>query len=133
MKKQIIITCLLAVFTLGITACNKTSNQEKETPKQEAAATTETAEEAPKSEHKHEEGHVCDPEACKKHNHGEGHVCDPENCKHKDGHAHAKEGETETAEASAQAAYICPMKCEGSASSEAGKCPVCKMELEKAE
>jgi len=28
-------------------------------------------------------------------------------------------------------AYICPMKCEGSASDKPGKCPVCDMELEK--
>jgi hypothetical protein len=27
--------------------------------------------------------------------------------------------------------YICPMKCEGSASNQPGKCPVCEMELEK--
>jgi len=26
-------------------------------------------------------------------------------------------------------AYICPMHCEGSGSTEAGKCPVCKMDL----
>ena len=46
---------------------------------------------------------------------------------------------TETAEttstpdtaATAQLAYICPMKCEGSASHEPGKCPVCAMELVK--
>lgn len=28
------------------------------------------------------------------------------------------------------AAYICPMGCEGSASNEPGKCPVCDMALE---
>ncbi len=28
-------------------------------------------------------------------------------------------------------AYVCPMKCEGSASNEPGKCPVCKMDLVK--
>lgn len=28
------------------------------------------------------------------------------------------------------AAYICPMRCEGSASSKPGKCPVCDMALE---
>lgn len=28
-------------------------------------------------------------------------------------------------------AYICPMKCEGSASDQPGKCPVCQMDLEK--
>lgn len=28
-------------------------------------------------------------------------------------------------------AYICPMKCEGSASDQPGKCPVCDMDLEK--
>ena len=26
-------------------------------------------------------------------------------------------------------AYICPMHCKGSGSAEAGKCPVCKMDL----
>lgn len=30
-----------------------------------------------------------------------------------------------------QLAYICPMKCEGSASHEPGKCPVCTMDLVK--
>ncbi|WP_207433635.1 heavy metal-binding domain-containing protein [Sabulibacter ruber] len=30
-----------------------------------------------------------------------------------------------------QLAYICPMECEGSASMEPGKCPVCGMDLEK--
>ncbi|MFC6996452.1 heavy metal-binding domain-containing protein [Rufibacter roseus] len=33
--------------------------------------------------------------------------------------------------ATEQMAYICPMKCEGSASMEPGKCPVCGMDLEK--
>ncbi|WBA41048.1 heavy metal-binding domain-containing protein [Hymenobacter canadensis] len=33
----------------------------------------------------------------------------------------------------AAAAYICPMKCEGSASDKPGKCPVCEMALEPAE
>lgn len=28
------------------------------------------------------------------------------------------------------AAYLCPMGCEGSASNEPGKCPVCGMDLE---
>lgn len=36
-------------------------------------------------------------------------------------------GTTETA----QLAYICPMKCEGSASHTPGKCPVCSMDLIK--
>lgn len=31
----------------------------------------------------------------------------------------------------AQLAYICPMECEGSASNEPGKCPVCAMDLVK--
>ena len=31
----------------------------------------------------------------------------------------------------AQFAYICPMKCEGSASNTPGKCPVCTMDLVK--
>ncbi|MBC8082599.1 MAG: hypothetical protein H7Z21_05250 [Hymenobacter sp.] len=30
----------------------------------------------------------------------------------------------------AAAAYICPMGCEGSASNQPGKCPVCEMTLE---
>ena len=30
----------------------------------------------------------------------------------------------------ATAAYVCPMGCEGSASNQPGKCPVCEMELE---
>jgi uncharacterized protein (DUF305 family) len=29
------------------------------------------------------------------------------------------------------AAYECPMKCEGSASAQPGKCPVCNMDLVK--
>ncbi|WP_375435272.1 heavy metal-binding domain-containing protein [uncultured Hymenobacter sp.] len=29
------------------------------------------------------------------------------------------------------AAYVCPMGCEGSASNEPGKCPVCAMTLER--
>lgn len=32
---------------------------------------------------------------------------------------------------SQQLAYICPMKCEGSASDKPGKCPVCGMDLER--
>ncbi|GGK88851.1 hypothetical protein GCM10011405_40690 [Rufibacter glacialis] len=36
-----------------------------------------------------------------------------------------------TATQAGQMAYICPMQCEGSASMEPGKCPVCKMDLEK--
>jgi len=42
--------------------------------------------------------------------------------------------ETSTAPDSAstaQFAYICSMKCEGSASHEPGKCPVCSMDLVK--
>ena len=31
--------------------------------------------------------------------------------------------------ASVATSYICPMKCEGSASDKPGKCPVCKMDL----
>ncbi|MDQ3291230.1 MAG: hypothetical protein M3Q05_08070 [Bacteroidota bacterium] len=50
-----------------------------------------------------------------------------------------KNSVTETTEASAtpdsastvQLAYICPMKCEGSASNTPGKCPVCTMDLVK--
>ncbi len=34
-------------------------------------------------------------------------------------------------EQTAQLAYICPMECEGSASNEPGKCPVCAMDLVK--
>ncbi len=38
----------------------------------------------------------------------------------------------DTTRAAAQnAAYICPMKCEGSASDQPGKCPVCGMDLVK--
>jgi hypothetical protein len=36
-----------------------------------------------------------------------------------------------SAEATATLAYICPMECEGSASNEPGKCPVCSMDLVK--
>ncbi|GAA4309550.1 heavy metal-binding domain-containing protein [Nibribacter koreensis] len=36
-----------------------------------------------------------------------------------------------TATSTKQMAYICPMNCKGSASMEPGKCPVCKMNLEK--
>lgn len=39
----------------------------------------------------------------------------------------AKNGGAKTA----RAAYICPMKCEGSASDKPGKCPVCGMDLVK--
>ncbi|PSR55209.1 hypothetical protein AHMF7605_17695 [Adhaeribacter arboris] len=50
-----------------------------------------------------------------------------------------KSSATEAAETStvpdsastAQFAYICPMKCEGSASNTPGKCPVCTMDLVK--
>ncbi|KAA5545048.1 heavy metal-binding domain-containing protein [Adhaeribacter rhizoryzae] len=35
------------------------------------------------------------------------------------------------AKQTAQLAYICPMECEGSASNEPGKCPVCAMDLVK--
>jgi len=38
---------------------------------------------------------------------------------------------TNASEAPAQSAYICPMQCEGSASNEPGKCPVCSMDLVK--
>lgn len=34
-------------------------------------------------------------------------------------------------EATPALAYICPMECEGSASHEPGKCPVCSMDLVK--
>ena len=44
----------------------------------------------------------------------------------------AAETSTATDSAStAQYAYICSMKCEGSASHEPGKCPVCSMDLVK--
>lgn len=36
-----------------------------------------------------------------------------------------------TPEATTQMAYMCPMQCEGSASHEPGKCPVCSMDLVK--
>ena len=38
---------------------------------------------------------------------------------------------TAAAASDANMAYICPMKCEGSASMQPGKCPVCKMDLVK--
>ena len=38
---------------------------------------------------------------------------------------------TNTAVSTTEKAYICPMKCEGSASDTPGKCPVCKMDLVK--
>jgi len=46
----------------------------------------------------------------------------------------AEAAETSTAAdtaSTAQFAYICPMKCEGSASHDPGKCPVCSMDLVK--
>lgn len=43
----------------------------------------------------------------------------------------AATSEAADAAASEQLAYICPMKCEGSASHTPGKCPVCSMELVK--
>ena len=36
-----------------------------------------------------------------------------------------------TTDSTTQLAYICPMQCEGSASNEPGKCPVCGMDLVK--
>lgn len=36
----------------------------------------------------------------------------------------------EAAPVASTAAYICPMNCEGSASDQPSKCPVCKMDLE---
>jgi hypothetical protein len=47
-----------------------------------------------------------------------------------------EKAKTETTETTQPAkvtdkAYICPMKCEGSASDQPGKCPVCAMDLEK--
>ena len=42
---------------------------------------------------------------------------------------HAKEDQNQ--EGNQQAAYICPMECEGSASDEPGQCPECGMDLEK--
>ncbi|MFC5271018.1 heavy metal-binding domain-containing protein [Adhaeribacter terreus] len=38
---------------------------------------------------------------------------------------------TETTRKVTDKAYTCPMHCEGSASNEPGKCPVCEMDLEK--
>jgi hypothetical protein len=38
---------------------------------------------------------------------------------------------TQQAAADSSLAYICPMACEGSASSQPGKCPVCGMDLQK--
>ena len=41
--------------------------------------------------------------------------------------------EGESAELIADAAYVCPMRCEGSDSDKPGKCPVCGMDLVKAD
>ncbi|MBK0403659.1 hypothetical protein I5M27_11730 [Adhaeribacter sp. BT258] len=38
---------------------------------------------------------------------------------------------TETTRKVTDKAYTCPMHCEGSASNQPGKCPVCEMDLEK--
>ena len=38
----------------------------------------------------------------------------------------------ENANLTAEAAYVCPMRCEGSGSNEPGKCSVCGMDLVKA-
>ncbi len=38
---------------------------------------------------------------------------------------------TEATPAASAASYECPMQCEGSKSDQPGKCPVCKMDLEK--
>ncbi|WP_416865684.1 MAG: heavy metal-binding domain-containing protein [Imperialibacter sp.] len=45
---------------------------------------------------------------------------------HDDAHHHEAAASDTTV---AAASYICPMKCEGSASDKPGKCPVCKMDL----
>jgi hypothetical protein len=45
---------------------------------------------------------------------------------HDDAHQHEAAASDTTV---AAASYICPMKCEGSASDKRGKCPVCKMDL----
>ena len=45
--------------------------------------------------------------------------------------ANVNENPANTATAEAEMAYVCPMRCEGSASNEPGKCPVCKMDLVK--
>ncbi|MEQ9375290.1 MAG: heavy metal-binding domain-containing protein [Imperialibacter sp.] len=45
---------------------------------------------------------------------------------HDDAHQHETAASDTTVVA---ASYICPMKCEGSASDKPGKCPVCKMDL----
>ena len=56
-------------------------------------------------------------------------------CNNKTGeHHHAGEAthqhdSTSMEGATTATAYICPMKCEGSASDKPGKCPVCKMDL----
>ena len=43
----------------------------------------------------------------------------------------ANQEETATAAKITDKAYLCPMHCEGSASDQPGKCPVCDMELKK--
>lgn len=39
--------------------------------------------------------------------------------------------EKQAATPTAEARYVCPMNCAGSESTQPGKCPVCKMDLEK--
>ena len=48
-----------------------------------------------------------------------------------DGHNHDHDKEKMKKGDDEKSAYICPMKCEGSASEEAGKCPECGMDLVK--
>jgi hypothetical protein len=61
--------------------------------------------------------------------------CSGNNTEKQPGESAYDQAATETNSAEAQAneqlAYICPMECEGSASHEPGKCPVCAMDLVK--
>lgn len=43
----------------------------------------------------------------------------------------SKEETTATTRKVTDKEYVCPMHCEGSASNQPGKCPVCDMDLEK--
>lgn len=56
-------------------------------------------------------------------------ACNTQSSGHGHGEATHQHDSTATDGALAGSAYICPMKCEGSASDGPGKCPVCKMDL----
>lgn len=54
-------------------------------------------------------------------------------CGHKGDHSHESDSTEQTDKTGKEytSAYICPMHCEGSGSTEAGKCPVCGMDYVK--